>query len=453
MLLYLKHSPSKLDDLFGNDEARMQARRWILNWLRGKKQRPILIHGPVGTGKTSVAVALQKEYDLELIQMGTSELRNKENIERVFSNAATADSLSGKKKLLLIDDVDALQRSDSGGSAAISRLLRSSACPIMLTALDIWDKKLSGIRAECEIVAFRKITKPSISKVLARIVAAEGMVVPEETILSIAEGANGDVRSAINDLQSGASGSRDREKDIFERVRAVFKSVSYADAKKATQGDVDYNLLKLWVDENIPAEYEVVDDLARAYNMLSRADIFEGRIRNSHWGYLKYTIDLMSIGVALSKSQLYRKFTKYQFPKYLKEMGATVARRAMMKEIGKKIGAHVHLNRRDALGYMYIVRHFAESEQDLVMGVYGFTEDEIAFILETTVEEVKKKSKNKKTAMKEEGNEKESKEAEKEESDEKEEQKSGTKTENAIPPKPKTRNAKPIGDTKLNEFF
>ncbi|MFA6530782.1 MAG: replication factor C large subunit [Candidatus Micrarchaeia archaeon] len=416
MLLYLQCAPKNLDGLAGNDETRMQIRRWVLDWLRNKKHRPLLIHGPVGTGKTTVAYALKNEYDLELIQMSASDLRDKGSIERVFSNAIASGSLSGKQKILLIDDVDAFQKADSGGIAAISKLLRTNSCPIILTAVDIWDKKLAGIRNECELAPFKRVTKTSIAKVLVRINESESLDAPEELIARIAESSNGDVRSAINDLQSRLLGGRDREKDIFENVRAIFKATAYAEAKKVTYGGIDYGLLKLWIDENIPAEYETELDIARAYYYLSRADLFEGRIRNSYWTYLKYSFDMISAGVALSKEKPYRKFTKYQFPKYLKEMGATVARRAMLKEIGKKIGAKVHANRKDALSYLNLIRHWSEIDQDRVVDLYGFEEEELAFILETTVESIKKtgKAKEKKKAEIEEDEEegKEDKKAE-----------------------------------------
>jgi len=451
MLLYLKYAPQKLDDMLGNDDARLRIRQWILNWLRGKKQRPILISGPVGTGKTSIAYVLQNEYNLELIQMGASDLRNKANIEKVFANALMAESLSGKKKLLLIDDVDALQKSDSGGSSAISQILRNGSGPIILTAVDVWDRKLSGIRNECEMVQFKRISKPSISKVLKKIASAEKIDASEELIASIADGANGDVRSAINDLQSLSTCSRDREKDIFDRVRMVFKAKDYAEAKKATQGDIDYDILKLWIDENIPLEYEDPKELSQAYNYLSRADVFQGRIRGSSWGYLKYTIELMSVGVSLSKTHQSFKFVKYQFPKYLREMSATSAKRAMLKEIGKKIGSKVHTNKRDALQYLPLIRYFSEQNMESVITHYDFTEDEMAFILGTTVELVKKKNEKKKEKAAKEDTEED---AEEEKPELKEEKKDKTKlAPKEIKEKEQKKSKKPKGDTKLHEFF
>ena len=203
------------------------------------------------------------------------------------------------------------------------------------------------------------------------------MDLPAEIIESMAENSVGDVRSSIVDLQKLAPSMRDRKKDIFHRVRIVFKATNYREAKEALAGDLDYNLLKLWIDENIPNEYDDIGDVARAYYWLSRADLFEGRIRKSIWVLLKYSMDLMTAGVALSKEQKYRKFTKYTFPRYLKEMSITVQRRAMLKSIGRKVGPLVHTNYRAASDYYFIL---SKLSPDVLEDFYKLTEDEVKFL-------------------------------------------------------------------------
>ncbi len=381
MLLTQKYAPKKLDEIVGNDEARERIRQWILNWSRGKKQKPLLVHGPPGIGKSSLALALKEEFDLELIEMNASDLRDKYHIERVLSNALANGSLFGRTKLLFIDDVDALQKSDTGGSSAITKILSEANAPILLTAIDIWEKKLAGIRSACEILAFKRVSKPSIAKILKRIVEKEKLDRDDDMLKAILENSHGDVRSAINDLQAQITSNRDRDKDIFERILKVFKSATYIDAKKAVEGDVDYNLLKLWVDENIPYEYESTQEVARAYDWLSRSDIFEGRIKKVYWGYLRYVLDFMSAGVALAKATPYYKFTKYQFPKYLRAMGQSVERRALLKSIGKKIGSKTHDSWRFAITYLTVLKELGKKNKEDITTFYGFDGDEIAFVL------------------------------------------------------------------------
>jgi replication factor C large subunit len=393
MLLTDKYAPKKLDDLLGNDEARARVRQWVLNWIAGKKQRPLLLYGPAGVGKTSSACALAKEFQLDLIEMNASELRNKTRIEKVLHGATMAGSLTGNGKLLLIDDADAFQgRKDFGGAGAVAKMLAECACPIIVTATDVWDKGFASIRSECELLEMKKVSKPAIRRLLGKITDAEKLPASAELLEKISDNCAGDVRSALNDLQALNVGVRDREKDVFNLIRLIFKAKDIAEARDATRGDIDYESIKLWIDENIPNEYTRAPDLALAYHYLSRSDIFEGRIRKSNWKYLKYSIDLGTIGVSMAKAEPYRVFTKYSFPNYLREMSRSMARRAMLKAIGLKIGSHVHANRREALEYLPLLREMGAKSQDAVAVRYGFDEEEIAFIMETSPGKVRSRA-------------------------------------------------------------
>lgn len=377
-LLTSKYLPKKLNDIIGNDEARETIRKWILNWLAGNKRKPLLIFGPPGVGKTSTAYAIASEYDLEILEMNASELRNKEKVEQVALNAANTRTLSGSLRLILIDDVDVfIGKKDSGGLGAVIKILKEANTPVILTATDIWDKKLAPIRAECERLEYKKVSRLSIKKHLASIAQKEGITISEKELDAIAENSSGDVRSAIIDLQAGRSSVREREQDIFWRVRSIFKAKTYEEAREALKGDVDYNLLLLWIDENIPEEYEKKEDVAKAFFWLSRSDVFLGRAESGDWLMLKYSLDLMSAGVGLAKESEYRKFTKYQYPSYLRKMGMTMETRKMLNEIGKKIGRITHTNARDARSYFEILARLPPS---LLEEFYLLEDDEIAFL-------------------------------------------------------------------------
>ncbi|MDD5337248.1 MAG: replication factor C large subunit [Candidatus ainarchaeum sp.] len=429
MLLAQKYSPRKVDDLAGNDEAKRVIKQWILNWMRGVKQRPLLINGPTGIGKTSIAYALRQEFDLELVEMNASDLRDANSIGRVLSSAGTASSLSGKTKLLLIDDVDALQGKDRGGASAIVSMLKSAQVPVMLTASDVWDRKLSGIKAGCQLLDLRRISKSSVKKVLKSIAEAEKLEIPETFLDSIAENCNGDLRSAINDMQAGMNNPRDRERDIFERMKTIFKSTTYSQAREAGWGDVEHDFLKLWIDENIPLEYEYREEVALAYDNLSRADVFDGRIMNrQYWGFLRYSGDLITAGVALSKNEKYFKFVRYQFPNYLRQMSSSMARRAMLKAVGHKIGVHTHTGWKDSLEYIHIMQHILDRNPE-AMWFYQLEEDQVAFILGVSVSDLKEKF----SPREEIPEEKETSEAKKDEEKEKKPEKKNEEKEKEKP--------------------
>lgn len=381
MLLTDKYAPTSIDEVIGNDEQRERINRWMLNWLAGSRRRPLLIYGPPGVGKTSTAYALKKQHDLELVEMNASELRNRARVERVIKSATLAETLSGKKKIILMDDIDIFAgRKDSGGPGAVASILKETNYPVILTATDAWNRKISAIRSECELVEMKKINKFSIKKLLEKIAKKEKIEITEKELSEISENAGGDVRSALNDLQARNSSMRDREKDIFKKMRTMFKSTDYNEARSVAYGDVDFNMLKLWIDENIPNEYESMEDITNAYQWLSKSDVFEGRIRMSNWILLKYSIDLATAGVALSKNRVYYRFTRYSFPNYLKEMSRTIQKRALKKKVGRKIGRKIHTNYRDALDALPLIAAQMKLHEEEIERYYDFDESELGFI-------------------------------------------------------------------------
>ncbi|MBU0532312.1 replication factor C large subunit [Candidatus Micrarchaeota archaeon] len=391
MLYTTKYAPKKLDEIVGNNDKVEQVKQWILKWLSGKKSKALLIWGPPGTGKTSIVYVLKQQFDLDILEMNASELRNKARVERILGASSLAGSLFGRQRLVLIDDADVLAgRKDSGGSTAITKFLKDPSCPVIVTATNIWDKKFASIRNECEKIEMKRVNKASIRKILKDIAKAEQLDLSDDTIQQIADNANGDMRAALNDLQTLSPSARMHEKDIFQMIRNILKATSYQTAREAIEGDIDYDSIKLWLDENIPNEYQTSEDIAAAYDALSKADVFDGRIRKTHWKLLKYSIDLSVVGVALAKKGVYRHFTKYNFPTYLREMSRTVERRAMLKSIGLKIGSKVHTNAKYSLIYLPIIKDLGKTQVSELIDFYKFTEEELAFILGTSVNKLKK---------------------------------------------------------------
>lgn len=382
--MILSHKkPQKVSDLIGNSDAFAAAREWAASWRDGRPQKPLIVCGPPGTGKTALAYALASEFGFELFEFNASDLRDEEAVSGLLGNASSSGSLFGGRRLVLIDDVDALSgREDRGGAGAIAKVLAGSQQPIVLTALDFYDRKLQSIRAHCQHLELRRVHQASIAKLLRCLAQECKMPVLPEQLEKIAAASGGDVRAALNDLQGlNPSASRDSQKNIFEVLRTILKSEKYSEARKAAfSSEVEHDTLKLWVAQNIPAEYERPFDIAEAYGALSRADVFDGRIsRNQYYGYLRYSTDLLSSGVALAKTAPYHKYSQLGFPDYLREMGASKGSRALRKAVLKKSSLLCHCSLQQAQSYLPLLEALVNKQPQEIASEFGFSEEEMEF--------------------------------------------------------------------------
>ena len=101
-------------------------------------------------------------------------------------------------------------------------------CPIVLIANDPYDPRFSTLRSLCLMIEFKRPHSREVAAFLKKICLKEGIEAEEAALKFIAQRAQGDVRSAINDLQALAQGKkrltyddvawlayRDRKEQIF----------------------------------------------------------------------------------------------------------------------------------------------------------------------------------------------------------------------------------------------
>lgn len=362
MLWTEKYRPRRLDEVIGNEDAVEEVRKWALLWQSGKPQKPLLLVGPPGTGKTATAYALADEFDWEIIEMNASDERSAQRVLRMLGGASSAASFFGKRKIILIDEVDGIQgKEDRGGVSAVLKILRSATNPVILTANDEWANPVVQIKGLCKVVKYKRVNYRTLAQYLANILEKEGVRYEMDALLELARRESGDVRSALLDIQAVAEkrgvvdkeaikivGFRDREVNIFDVLRRIFKSERVIRPFTLTATlDMDPEMFKSWIVENIPREYEDPEEVAEAFHWASRADVFDGRIlRRQYWGFLSYSTELLVNGTIVAKKRVYRKFTPYSFPQWIKEQSRYKNRRAAVKKLADKLCPVLHVSRK-----------------------------------------------------------------------------------------------------------
>ena len=378
-----KYLPTKLEEIIGNEEAKEAIRKWLSSVLKGKREKPIMVHGPPGIGKTSLAYALAREFDLELLEISSSSLRDKASLEKSIRPAFYSRTIFGKQRIILIDDIDAMTKDDRGGMGELADLVKEAKIPVLLTANTVSDPKMRTLKQFVHQIQMKKVAPSDIANLMHKIMQKEGIKITEEMVSKISAGCSGDVRSALNDLESSIFNIRDRKADDKTVLRTIFKSSTLSGARYASSiMDMDRDMLKLWLDENIAREYEDKEEIANAFQWLSKADVFDGRIMNrQYYGYLRYSMTLMTAGVGLSKKKKYAKISEYQFPLYLMEMSRSMFTRAMSKSIAVKIGKMAHTSSKRVMPQISFYANLVKRDAERAKIFYSLTDDEMEFLM------------------------------------------------------------------------
>lgn len=353
----VKYLPKNTSEIQGQNAAVERLKEYVTNYSKQKK-RAALVYGPPGCGKTASVHALASELGLELVEINASDHRNKSGIEEKLGPVISQHSLFGGGKLILVDEIDGVSGTkDRGGISALTTLIKKSTFPIVCTANNPWDSKFSTLRRNTESIQFRTLAYPSIKAVLKRICKNEGIEYDDIALTKLSTRAGGDLRGAITDMQTAAGTSKTLDLSIIDEISGRRQTESMISALmkvlKTTKEEValgayddvedDLDSIFLWLDENIPKEYKKKQDLARAYEVLSRADILKGRImRRQYWRFMAYIYDLLSAGIAVSKNEKYQGYNKYQRSNRLLVRWQANARNAKKKTIAEKIADVTH---------------------------------------------------------------------------------------------------------------
>lgn len=379
-MLIDKYKPKNLDDIKFQDTGRLKS------YVLSRNKKPLLIHGPSGTGKTSSVYALANDLDYEIMELNSSDIRNKNSVEEVMGAALKQSSLFKEGKIILIDDIDGIGgNEDRGGLKMIMDFAEEANYPIIATAVNI--AKLDEIKNKFILLEFRKLDTRTISGILEEICKRENISYGAAELNCIARIADGDARIAIMNLGMIIGNDKiqsehldkivDLSRDDAEgSLIKIFKSKNLNAVLNSLNG-LEEDLVDMFrvglrpvlydnedcfiytVEENLPYEY---DDIAlmKSFDLLSKADVFRGRImRRQHYRYLVYIQSLIA-SICLAKeskstaNNTYRKTSRS--PKNNKKLWWLVNKKKT--SIINKVASHAKMSSKKAardFGYYKLI--------------------------------------------------------------------------------------------------
>ncbi|MDF2426138.1 MAG: AAA family ATPase [Nitrosopumilus sp.] len=309
-----KYRPYIISDMVGNEEARAAIIEWFVKWKKGTK--PLLLVGPPGIGKTTIAYLVAKQFGYDMIGLNASDVRSKSRINEILMPVLGNVSVLGTP-MIFVDEVDGIHgRGDYGGASALVDILKEPTVPIVLAANNDASDKMKSIKKVVKTIYFKRIPPRLLRVYLENILKKQSAKLSPGALIKVIDKSKGDIRSMINLTQSLETGFNPQTEQSFESVNvedgvnAFFKANSVEEARSV--------LYSMQIDprEKINAFYSSIvtseldsASLAKYLEIISTADMLFGRImKTQNWRLLRYLNDTLI--------KLYQNDNRIRYSKY-----------------------------------------------------------------------------------------------------------------------------------------
>ncbi|CAA0809961.1 Replication factor C subunit 5 [Striga hermonthica] len=200
-----KYRPQSLEDV----AAHRDIVETIDRLANGNRLPHLLLYGPPGTGKTSTVLALaRKLYGNQLhnmvLELNASDDRGIDVVRQQIQDFASTQSFSfGAKssvKLVLLDEADAMTKDAQFAlRRVIEKYTKSTRFALICNNVN---KIIPALQSRCTRFRFAPLDYVHVMERLKHVIKAEGLDVPENGMKALVRLSNGDMRKALNILQS-----------------------------------------------------------------------------------------------------------------------------------------------------------------------------------------------------------------------------------------------------------
>jgi replication factor C subunit 2/4 len=203
-----KYRPVFLDDIVGNTET-IERLKII---AKDGNMPHVIISGMPGIGKTTSVLCLARQllgpvaYKEAVLELNASDERGIDVVRnRIKGFAQKKVTLpAGRQKIVILDEADSMT---SGAQQALRRTMEIySGTTRFAFACNQSNKIIEPLQSRCAILRYARLTDGEVVKRLYQICAAEKVEWTDDGIAALVFSAEGDMRQAINNLQSTFAG-------------------------------------------------------------------------------------------------------------------------------------------------------------------------------------------------------------------------------------------------------
>ena len=249
MLWGQKYRPRTVSDTILPNELKDTFQEFV-----NQKNVPnLLLSGSPGTGKTTAAKAMLEEVDCDYIVINGSLNGNIDTLRNDIKSFASAVSLSGGRKYVILDEADYLNPNSTQPALRNFMEEYSKNCGFILTC-NFKNRIIEPLHSRCGVVEFKipKQDKPKLAKSffqrVKEILDKENIEYDQKVVASLVQKHFPDFRRTINELQRySATGKIDsgilsnHKEESLKMVMGLLKEKNFTEVRKwvGENSDVD----------------------------------------------------------------------------------------------------------------------------------------------------------------------------------------------------------------------
>jgi putative ATPase len=221
--------PSSLDEFVGQAQL-LAPGKPLRRLLEGQSLHSMILWGPPGTGKTTLARLVAKTCDSEFVSL-SAVMAGVKDVRAAVEQAQQLRAGSDRRTVLFLDEVHRFNKSQQ--DAFLPYVEDGTVCFIGATTENPSFEINSALLSRARVYVLRSLTADDIHQVLRRALAREfaqgeaAVTATDDAIATLARAADGDARRALNLLEVAADLARAGEGTITEEIAGEVSAGGY----------------------------------------------------------------------------------------------------------------------------------------------------------------------------------------------------------------------------------
>lgn len=249
-----RYRPTTMDEYIGNDSVKEKFAQFIK-----KGDIPhILLFGPAGTGKTSLAKLLTKNINCDVMYINASDESRIEDVRIKMKNYACSAGFK-PLKVIILDEADRLSQDAQG---ALRNMLETySAYTRFVLTCNFVEKMIAPISSRMQSFEIKPVSKKDVALRLVEILQKENVSFTQDDIVFIVTTYYPDVRKVINFAQQSTV-----EVDGALKIKIV--------KENAVEVDMLSRLVDLLKNPNKPGVFDEIRKLTTEFDSNSLETVY-----------------------------------------------------------------------------------------------------------------------------------------------------------------------------------